>query len=1113
MGIEISKLSQSALYKKIISNENIFYSIYAIDSYIFEKELLEQDDYNLLIRLKDKFDDKLINNTIKKVRKKLVSVILKDELFETMVYFRPKKVSESKSKYIDRSAVVSRPLHVADLHTQIAIASILNAILMVENNNNIELSELGRILPGNFYGNIPSGNPSFLFEPWQNKYKEYSKKVNESYSRYLETKEYCHEIMIDLENFFPSIQPAIVYEKILEILAVKYIGEELECLKIVILKLLYMKVCNNKINNYYCLKKDAHYYLNIKYTQGIPQGLPQSYLFGNICMINVAEKYEEIFKGQAYYYVDDSVIYTDIFYKKENISNVFAEVIKELNKSLDGLNIKEENIRNNWPKCGIVEDIEKLNKILEYKIQAHELGGKSEISEINSEKIGSQNLEILGKFASLSSFELSATFSDSEEDTLKSKYNELKKSIEAELIRIDKSKGTVEEAKNYKKYLIRYKKFMRFRERLLNFRSSDDISNLHINRLINKFVININAEKQLLYKDINLFFLEYSEDILLTEILFILKNNYNSNIYKKIVKMINKFDNSIYGDQSKNGYFSKIIKNMSVEANCFLKNFDKYSSVKGRMDCLFPDFSNKQTKVRKKAVAEIIESINKGNKEEFFIKIDNGFSDNGYFKWVNRGSDELFRQVLNVYMSKIYGIDITESVKINHIGRRPVLYNELRMLTFIRNKYFKLDDFIIFANVLKIENDNCTMDYTLVDIIEYYVSFVKTPKYVDDLIQIHKYTSEIWKNGSKFLHFYTLHNHEHAIELIKGIIKFIKNLDCFQISKTDYYILFISCYLHDISMVLHPDLIKDFTNQNDQKANIIMTDFREDFSELLGHKLYLIDSKQIKKMLVEYYKKIDQFFEENIRDKHAINSAEFIRETKDLGFIEKTIRDIIGEISEAHCYDILDIYDVKSNAKESLVSKKYLKILLRIGDLLDVADNRVSNAVFRNNDTYMSKTTIFHWLSHQAISGYDIKTFYSNKFFDENQKNESYISKGAIEEKIIIIFYLNVKHYVGIKKRNCNFCHSKLSQQYNVELKINENKGEACSVAECNFICRWMVEKNKYLFEELFSLQKYLKRSSNNLFETIFEVQFECNTDAKFLEAQEYNLINNYILK
>jgi hypothetical protein len=1104
-------MNQSELYKKIINHKNIFYSIYSIESYIFEKELLEPHDYELLIKLKDKFDDKLISNTIEEVKKKLDNVLLNDDFFETSVYFRAKKVLKDKNEntFIDVSNIISRPLHVADLYTQIAIASILNALLLEESNGKIELSELGRILPKNFYGNIPSENPSFLFEPWQQKYKEYSNITREAYSRYLETKEYSHEIMIDLENFFPSIQPMIVYKRILEVLAVKYLDKELECLKIAILKLLYMKVPNCVNENYYHLLKGVNYDLNINYTQGIPQGLPQSYLFGNICMMDVACKYDEVFEGEAYYYVDDSVIYTNIFKGEENLKQEFELKLEELNTELNCLNIRIEDIESELPKNTYINEIKRLNEILDYKIRAHSSTGKSEISEINNEKIGNPHLRILGKIASLSSFELSTTFSDFEEITLKNKFFEFKRSIEGEIERIDNISEGKQNFDNYKKYLIRYKKFMKFRERLLVSRAENVVDKAYIKGRIDKFKLQKNNEGQVLYENIESFFREYSEDILLTEILFMLKNNYNPDVYNEFLVMINEFDDAIYCSQLRDkAYFSKIIKNLTVKSNLFLRNFNRYSSLQEKIDILCAEFRDKHTETRKKTIDLMIENI-QGDRRKFFTEFDNAFS--SYFEWVNMGSDELYRQVLNVYTSKIYGIYTNDNIKINRIGNRPLLYTEFRIIVFIRNRYFKFDDFILLANEMKKEHSNCILDYTILDVIDYYVSFTRMPIFVDHLIQIHKYTNEIWKNGSKFLHFYTLHNHEHAIELIKGVIAFLKNVDYFQISKTDYYILFISCYLHDISMVLHPDLIKVFTGKENWNSNIITSSFQDGLSELITKSVYHIDSKELKEILIQYYKKIDQFFEETVRDKHAIDSARFIRKTNDIDFIDKTIRDIVAEISEAHGYDTIDIYDVKSTARDSLVSKKYLKILLRIADLLDVSDNRVANAVLINNNSYMSETTLFHWISHQAISGYDIETSYENRVLNNKNENISCISKGAILETITIVFHLNVKYYVGVDKGNCDFCKCTLSQQDKVKLTINADKGNQCSIKNCNFVCRWMVEKNKYLFKELFALQKYLKRSSSNFFETVFEVKFKCNPNARFLRPEEYNLIKKYI--
>lgn len=47
------------------------------------------------------------------------------------------------------------------------------------------------------------------------------------------------------------------------------------------------------------------------YVRGIPQGLPQSYFLGNIYMLIIYEILKKDFPGVAYFYVDDSVIFTN----------------------------------------------------------------------------------------------------------------------------------------------------------------------------------------------------------------------------------------------------------------------------------------------------------------------------------------------------------------------------------------------------------------------------------------------------------------------------------------------------------------------------------------------------------------------------------------------------------------------------------------------------------------------------------------------------------------------------------------------------------------------------------------------------------------------------------
>ena len=100
----------------LLSDENIYLSIYSLNSYVFEYDLLDANDRELYHSLQDKFDKKVINKVILKVRKRIEELLNKDEEFiEVKVYFKPKKMSKDGLEF--------RPLHTTDLITQIAIVA------------------------------------------------------------------------------------------------------------------------------------------------------------------------------------------------------------------------------------------------------------------------------------------------------------------------------------------------------------------------------------------------------------------------------------------------------------------------------------------------------------------------------------------------------------------------------------------------------------------------------------------------------------------------------------------------------------------------------------------------------------------------------------------------------------------------------------------------------------------------------------------------------------------------------------------------------------------------------------------------------------------------------
>lgn len=152
---------------------------------------------------------------------------------------------------------------------------------------------------------------------------------------------------------------------------------------------------------------------------------------------------------------------------------------------------------------------------------------------------------------------------------------------------------------------------------------------------------------------------------------------------------------------------------------------------------------------------------------------------------------------MNAIYSYLFNVEISDQPILAKNSKKGLTYGELRILSFLRNPLFNIEEFQKREILLDNGQNEHTVDYSIMRVIEIFYSFVKEPVRIDNLIVTHKYICDVWKNGSKHLYFYTLHNQEHAIVLIQNIVKLINTIDFLKISSIDYYILFLACYLHD----------------------------------------------------------------------------------------------------------------------------------------------------------------------------------------------------------------------------------------------------------------------------------------------------------------------------
>lgn len=235
-------IKTSALYKRILDEGNLYNAIYSLESYIFEKGLLSKEDLETYYRLGDKYELDFIKSYIELCKEKLQDILsAPDKLFDIAVYFKIKKYDENEGiKY--------RPMHTASLLDQICMVCLLMPLMYDDTSGERKLSDLAKLIPHNFFGNIPSRDVSRLFERWQKKYKEYTDATIHKCREYKENHKYNTEITLDIKEFFPSVNPKFIYDFIVDKLSTSFRDEaDQKCIKVIASKLLYFHIKDENI--------------------------------------------------------------------------------------------------------------------------------------------------------------------------------------------------------------------------------------------------------------------------------------------------------------------------------------------------------------------------------------------------------------------------------------------------------------------------------------------------------------------------------------------------------------------------------------------------------------------------------------------------------------------------------------------------------------------------------------------------------------------------------------------------------------------------------------------------------------------------------------------------
>lgn len=1093
------------LKQRILDKRNIYAAIYGMESFVFDKGLLDTEktvqttsgdtiaanDLELYYRLSDKYNIPLIEQVVEICEKRLTSILFnKEELFDIAVYFRLKNYEDGKLSY--------RPLHTARLTDMICMVCILNVLMFddVLENGKRKLSDLAKLIPHNFFGNIPSTDVQYLFNKWQNKYKEYSENVINHCREYQQNHTYLTEVCLDIKNFFPSISPKWLYSYIVKKMQLAH-QDDLDEFKMAVAKLLYFNVQPSNMVGW-----EAQYYpegtaveLRDFYMNcGIPQGLPQSYFFGNLCMIeikNVLMK-DDYFQGDAYFYVDDSVIYVESHYDE----GAFNDKLKRLNKELEEGSKNQQSEVCDVDKCIAKYYLDFQNR-LAYCIQFHE-EGKSVATPID--KTDSQYGLIANLHAQTSMSSRILWGLDELDDTIS--LNKLRALNEVVSGEIEKQalKSPTPRVSSRLKLLRRFKRYFLYRERLLSLREKDDSYEALVKHFKEHFIN---------YDDVEHWFDQADEEIFSAEYRMLIQQGsvkeakdlcaQIKGLEMKIIKEATKQDTPAnpYLYYAKDAIAAVYMKRYTRDDYGYLKCYAKenYLGLKGL------DSPKRLNKFHQFVVGL------KGNNTLPYTKED-------VVLFARKNTPEFDRKIMNAYFSELMSIEPSDTLIFARANARKINYAELRLLAYLRNKQFDVDKFMAFEGGVNKDDvsNQMAIDMGLLSALSIFITYVKEPNRVDDLIRTHQITKGLWYNGSKFLYSYTLHNEEHAVTLINKSVELTNRIDYFRLKETDYFILFLACYLHDISMVIHPDLHELSSVKDSRSYNFIsekMDEMKEEVQKYHTIKNGDARIKEAGNFIVTIFNEVYNYYEENVRSKHAKDSAKFILEQEKslFKYLEPTLLSFVTRVSESHGADVYEIYGPKSNAKDDVVSLKYLMLLIRLADLQDVANDRVNYYLLRQNLKNLSLTSRFHWISHLITDKIELETQYRTL----PTKEEEEMPEQIIIETINLNLFLNFKQQIEVSEhlqcRGCQ-CHYE-PDVIRIEIKGEEKPIYRCG-GRCSILCYWMMKKHEYFINELVALKDYLNSVNNSLIKSEINFNIHYANEMK-LDPDMFAYIQDYL--
>lgn len=234
---------------------------------------------------------------------------------------------------------------------------------------------------------------------------------------------------------------------------------------------------------------------------------------------------------------------------------------------------------------------------------------------------------------------------------------------------------------------------------------------------------------------------------------------------------------------------------------------------------------------------------------------------------------------------------------------------------------------------------------------------------------------------------YSMHDQSHSETIINNIVRIVGEDVIEKFTAIDIWLLLTSAYYHDIGMAIPADRIEEALKSKDFLSYI--SDIQSDLSHPLylyasyfkeeHRQLVLKDSSfniniydSVKFLLADYFRRFHADRSEQI----IINPEKEISLNSPRGVIPQRLIKILGAICASHTEDFNKVLELPQNEVGIDINDahpRYIACLLRLGDLLDLDNNRFSD-VFLRSVKSIPKDSLLHKEKHFSITHFSVDT-------------------------------------------------------------------------------------------------------------------------------------------